>query len=270
MSSNYNAPAPDLEFNPQFSMFKNPDCHPIEFHYFASQIYYGEELGVRLANKLISETPSSAHKDKLIFLLEDEIEHSRIFREFILQHYGELFPESKGIIKVEQLCNKANDPYIISSIGHGILEPCSMVIIKYLRVFLNCKKFSALSHQVMRDEARHIKLIPKDSSIYPYRKKRRPLLATSALNAFRAMASIGKAGSLIRTLRGLGIDLANELPFHSGAYLRRNHATLRVVGGKLLELGIDIFAAKPTDLTLPKNNPPPTPACAGVSLPANP
>jgi hypothetical protein len=223
-------------------MFKNPQCYWHELHYFVSQIYYGEDLGIKVAAKLMEHSTSLSHKTSLENMRQDEILHSELFEDFIISTFGSVFPKSQGIEKVIRLCLESDNPRLVATVAHGVLEPCSMVVLKGLRAFVKDRTFQIFTDKVMRDEANHIRLVPSDAGMYPKSSEAEfEMIRKSAINAFRAMASIGKGKLLMRRLDELGVDMEDEQPYESAMYLRKNEMSIKVVRSQLKKLGIDIL-----------------------------
>jgi hypothetical protein len=165
-----------------------------------------------------------------------------LFEDFIVSTFGSIFPKSQGIEKVIRLCLESEDPRLVATVAHGVLEPCSMVVLKGLRALVQDEAFQVFTDKVMRDEAYHIRLVPSEAGMYPQSTDAEfAIISKAAINAFRAMASIGKGKLLVRKLAELGIKMEDERPYESTMYLKKNEMSVKVVKNQLKKLGIDIL-----------------------------
>ena len=228
-----------ISFDGDYSMFTNPECYWHEFHYFVSQLYYGEKIGVEIANKLYQGAQNAFQRRHLKVMLNDEINHAQLFENYILDVFGFIFPRSLGMERIVRLCQSSDDPRLLAIVTHGVLEPCGMVTLKALRKLVIDSRFKDFTTQVLRDEGHHISLISANHDDFD--ETYMASLKEAATIAFKSTASVGRAKELIQFLTEQGMDLGTGKPQDSMVYRQKFDLSLRVVKNQLQEVGVTVF-----------------------------
>lgn len=228
-----------INFVKEHSMFTNPECYWHEFHYFVSQLYYGEKIGVEIARKLYAGADDLEKKKNLRLMLDDEIRHEQLFEDYIIETFGYIFPRSMGMERIVRLCQGSDDPRLLAIVTHGVLEPCGMVTLKALRKFVIDDRFRSFTTEVLRDEGHHISLITANNGEFD--KEYMDGLKEAATTAFKSTASVGRAKELIQFLKQQGIDMGEGRPQDTEVYRQKFDLSIRVVKNQLDEVGVAVF-----------------------------
>lgn len=228
-----------VSFVNEHSMFTNPECFWHEFHYFVSQLYYGEKIGVEIARKLRDGADTMEKRKHLDIMLSDEIRHAELFENYIMEVFGYIFPRSMGMERIVRLCEGSDDPRLLAIVTHGVLEPCGMVTLKALRRFVIDHRFREFTTTVLRDEGHHISLIASNDGEFD--PEYLNSLKEAATIAFKSTASVGRAKELMQFLKEEGIDLGEGKPYESSIYKHKFDLSIRVVKKQLEEVGVTVF-----------------------------
>ncbi len=228
-----------IQFEKDYSMFENAECFWHEFHYFVSQLYYGEKIGVEIARKLRDGADTSTKRADLNIMLSDEIRHAELFKSYILDTFGFVFPRSIGMDRIVRLCKGSDDPILLAIVTHGVLEPCGMVTLKALRKFVKDYRFREFTGEVLRDEGHHISLICSNAGDFTqeYRNK----LKDAVVFAFKSTASVGRAKELLQFFKKEGIEIGDIRPYETEVYKQKFDLSIRVVGKQLDGVGVSAF-----------------------------